>query len=136
LATSKNNIIKIQVTTDLELELDFSKKHLFVYSNVWKTKVLKENGKAEIIEKELPSNKKVRPTKQETQFEKFIQLFTLLDEMATFEGGVSFQQIKQAVTSKGIAKEIDEINNLVNEAISKDLIEGTDKYGYYKVKGS
>lgn len=142
MSNKKENIIKIQVTTDLEIELDFSKKHLFVYSNIWKTKILKEqNGKAEKTIEDIPakwtdkfsSNKKVRPSKAETQFDKFVQLFTLLDEMDTLQEGVSFQVIKKAVTDKGIAKEINEINNLINDAISKDVIEGTDKYGYYRL---
>jgi hypothetical protein len=146
--SKKDNIINVSMTEDLILTFNFDKRKLDIFTDAWlvKESTLEEakpsQEKAKKKEKtieDIPANwgnKKVRPSKAETQFEKFINLFTLMDEIDTLEEGVSFAQIRTNLTKKGIATETSEINNLINEALSKDIIESTARFGYYRRKNT
>jgi hypothetical protein len=126
--------IVVQMTGDLTLIFDFNNRVLDIVTNGW---IIRERTKDESKPKErdeFPSNKKVRASKAETQFEKFIQVFELLSEYDPYGEGVAFSDVRKNVLGKRIATTMKEINKLLNDALTKDLIEPTSKVGFYKMK--
>jgi hypothetical protein len=107
---------------------------LDIITNEW---IIRERTKEESKPKEkdeLPSSKKVRPSKGETQFEKFIQVFELLAQYDPYDEGIAFSDVRKNVLNKRIATTMKEINKLLNDALTKDLIEPTEQVGFYKMK--
>lgn len=145
------------MTKDLEIGFDFSTKNLFVYSNNWKVRTLEYQGKthAEVrteminnlskmkfvrvtseqkqqVKEELPSNKKVRQSKSESQLSKFIQVFSQLAEADLDDKGVPLSEIKNAMFKQKLVEKTAELNNLLNDALSQDYIEETEVMGRYR----
>lgn len=154
MTTSNNDILeKIHLATDITLGINFTKKIIQVESDNWtvisKRNDLEEKGidnlgtlKTNLIAERakeynkrdgyITSSKKML-TKDENILNRFMKVLETLLQLEPMEQ-IQYKKLKTEIMKQMIIP-TSEFNKILNLAISKDLIEESDKdTGYYRLK--